>query len=118
MCHRWRCLSLLPRTLALVAKAVQQALLLLGMMLFWLPSPDLLLLQVHPPCHAPRKPQALWIRGMPLHVLSHLSTGPYHCVSKGLPGRCGTNSVPSQGMPREVVGLDSRTHGFKIRRST
>lgn len=61
--HRWRCLSLLPRTLALVAKAAQQALLLLGMMLFWLPSPDLLLLQVKTPAmpQLPRLPAGMML---------------------------------------------------------
>ena len=44
---RWRFLSYLPRSLGLVAKALLQALWLLAMLLFWMPSPDVILLQVH-----------------------------------------------------------------------
>ena len=43
---RWRILSCLPRTVALVVKALTQALWLLAMLLFWMPSPDVILLQV------------------------------------------------------------------------
>ena len=39
-------LRLLPRTVALPLKAVFQTLMMLLMMLFWLPAPDVLLLQV------------------------------------------------------------------------
>ena len=42
---RWRILSCLPRTVALVLKALTQALWLLAMLLFWMPSPDVILLQ-------------------------------------------------------------------------
>ena len=42
---RWRILSCLPRTVALVVKALTQALWLLAMLLFWMPSPDVILLQ-------------------------------------------------------------------------
>ena len=44
-----------PRTLALVAKALLQTLLMLFLMLVWLPSPDVLLLQVSRPSRI-----ALW----------------------------------------------------------
>jgi hypothetical protein len=46
MSCRWSFLRVLPHTLALVAKALLQTLLLLFLMLLWLPSPDVLLLQV------------------------------------------------------------------------
>ena len=53
-------LQTLPRTLALMLKAVFQALVLLLMMLFWLPAPDALLLQVLPAClTAPTPPVIL-----------------------------------------------------------
>lgn len=43
---RWRLLSYLPRSLGLVLKALMQALWLLAMLLLWMPSPDVILLQV------------------------------------------------------------------------
>ncbi len=43
---RWRILSRLPRSLGLVLKALMQALWLLAMLLLWMPSPDVILLQV------------------------------------------------------------------------
>ncbi len=45
MC-RSQLVRVLPRSLALILKAGFQALMLLIMMIFWLPSPDTLLLQV------------------------------------------------------------------------
>ena len=44
--HRWHILSYLPRSLGLVLKALMQALWLLAMLLLWMPSPDVILLQV------------------------------------------------------------------------
>ena len=43
---RWRILSYFPRSLGLIVKALMQALWLLAMLLFWMPSPDVILLQV------------------------------------------------------------------------
>ena len=46
MSPRWHALSYLPRSLGLVLKALMQALWLLAMLLLWMPSPDVILLQV------------------------------------------------------------------------
>ena len=44
--RRWHVLARLPRSLGLVLKALMQALWLLAMLLLWMPSPDVILLQV------------------------------------------------------------------------